>query len=78
MEKERKLYEHVKNFIESLEITCGEDVHQRDSVIESAYEFIDGCCEIVGYCQYDEVTYEVLGIDGKQLTDSDIKEASNG
>jgi len=47
--KAQLLLEHVQNFIKEYEISCPESVYQRDSVIENAYEFIEKCCEIVGY-----------------------------
>lgn len=47
-----KLWLHVKGFIEEQEINCREAVYQGD-VILSAYEFIEGCCDIVGYTKCD-------------------------
>lgn len=44
-----KLLAHCKAFIAKQEITCAETVSQSDHVIENAYSFIEGICEIVGY-----------------------------
>lgn len=43
------LEEHCKRFIETNRITCPETVYQTDWVIQNAYEFIEGICDIVGY-----------------------------
>lgn len=50
-EQERKdaLWEHVRKFMSDQKITCAETVYQSDRVIVNGYEFIDGCCAIVGY-----------------------------
>lgn len=44
-----RLLAHCRAFIEAQNITCAETVHQTDRVIENAYEFIEGICDIVGY-----------------------------
>jgi hypothetical protein len=49
MTKEKQLMEYVKKFIKKQEITCDECIYQCDHVIENAYEFIEGCCDIAGY-----------------------------
>lgn len=46
-----KLLKHCRKFIEDQRIRCAETVHQSDRVIENAYEFIEGICEIAGYYQ---------------------------
>jgi hypothetical protein len=43
------LLEHCQAFIRDQEIGCPETIHQCDWVIENAYEFIQGVCDIVGY-----------------------------
>lgn len=45
------LWEHCKAFIEKQKITCPEAIYQSDRVIENAYEFIEGVCDIVGYLE---------------------------
>lgn len=52
--KAEKLLAHVEQFIKAQHIYCGETVYQSDRVIENAYEFITGCCEIVGYLRDEE------------------------
>lgn len=47
-----RLWIHVQSFIKEQEINCREAVYQGD-VILSAYEFIEGCCDIVGYTKCD-------------------------
>lgn len=48
------LLAHCEKFIRDQQITCSEAVHQTDRVIENAYEFIEGVCEIVGYHQTED------------------------
>lgn len=43
-----------EKFITDNEITCSEAVYQTDRVIENAYDFIAGICEIVGYHKSEE------------------------
>lgn len=43
------LYLHCAKFKTDNRIDCSETVYQTDRVIENAYEFIDGVCEIIGY-----------------------------
>lgn len=52
--KETRLLEFVQAQIKKLGIRCPETVHQCDHVIIGAYEFIEGCCEIVGYMEADD------------------------
>jgi hypothetical protein len=56
LKEQDPLYKHCREFVEKQNINCEETVYQTDRVIENAYEFIDGCCEIVGYkkCEDDE------------------------
>ena len=42
-----------KKYIEDQAITCPETIYQMDNVIESAYEFIEDVCDIVGYSDFD-------------------------
>lgn len=46
---EERLLAHCRAFISKQGITCPETVYQCDWVIENAYEFIEGICDIVGY-----------------------------
>lgn len=48
------LLEFCQKFIQDQNITCSETVYQSDRVIENAYEFIDGICDIVGFKDADE------------------------
>lgn len=48
------LWQHVRRFVAKQEITCAETVYQVDSVIENGYDFIAGCCDIVGYHERKE------------------------
>jgi hypothetical protein len=43
------LYLHCAKFKTDQRIDCSETVYQTDRVIQNAYEFIDGVCEIIGY-----------------------------
>lgn len=43
------LWNHVAEFIKKQNIHCIETVYQSDRVILNAYDFIAGCCNIVGY-----------------------------
>lgn len=43
-----------REFIDEQKISCAETIYQTDRVIENAYEFIEGICDIVGYCCEDE------------------------
>lgn len=54
---ENKLYalwKVVEDFIEEQNITCPEAVCQSDRVILNAYDFIEKCCDIVGYKEIDD------------------------
>lgn len=44
---------HCRNFITKQSISCAEAIYQSDWVIENAYEFIEGVCDIVGYTTRD-------------------------
>jgi len=48
------LWNVVENFIQQEQINCSEKIAQTDSVIENAYEFIEDCCNVVGYYEYTE------------------------
>lgn len=54
MTEQEKLWEFCRAYIAKQEISCPEAVYQCDRVILSAYEFIDGICEIVGYHDYGD------------------------
>lgn len=54
MSKEQELMEFCKKFIEEQQIWGGEVIFQSDHVIENAYEFIEGVCNIVGYMELPE------------------------
>lgn len=43
------LVEHCHAFIKKQKISCAETIYQTDWVIENAYEFIEGICDITGY-----------------------------
>lgn len=43
------LWKHCRSFVTKEEISCAESVYQMDNVIQNAYEFIEGVCDIVGY-----------------------------
>jgi hypothetical protein len=47
--KEDTLLLFCRQFVASQNITCAESVYQTDRVIEAAYGFIEGVCDIVGY-----------------------------
>ena len=53
-EKGDKLELLVQEFIKKNEIGSGECIYQCDHVIESAYEFIEDLCDVVGYWEYPE------------------------
>lgn len=48
------LWDHCRRFIEAQRISCPEAIHQTDRVIEHAYAFIEGVCEIAGYYEEEE------------------------
>lgn len=54
MDKRDELYELVTKYIKQQKISCVDTIHQCDWVIESAYNFIANCCEIVGYYNDEE------------------------
>ena len=49
-----QLWQLCANFIRDNRIYDGETVYQADRVIENAYEFMHGVCNIVGFEEYDE------------------------
>lgn len=49
-----KLLDYCKKYIDDQSIGSSECIYQNDNVILSAYEFIEGICEIVGYHEYSE------------------------
>lgn len=49
LQKAKTLVAHCEQFIQDQEIHCAETVYQMDHVIENAYSFIEGVCDIVGY-----------------------------
>lgn len=48
------LWNIVKNYIEEQRIICSETIYQCDHVIENSYEFIEDCCDAVGYFEDEE------------------------
>lgn len=46
------LYNHCTSFIDQNDIGHPESIYQNDKVIEDAYSFIEGICDIVGYKDY--------------------------
>lgn len=52
--KNDQLLEFCKGFIAKQWITCAETIYQTDRVVENAFEFIEGVCDIVGYQEPDE------------------------
>jgi len=54
----RKLVEHCEQFIQDQSISCAETVYQTDRVIENAYEFVEGVCDIVGYYEDPDLADE--------------------
>lgn len=49
-----EIADFVRAFIAEQEINCAETVHQTDAVIISAYEFIEGLCDLSGYHKMSE------------------------
>jgi len=45
------LYNYVRGFIAEQKISCPESIHQTDRVALSACEFVEKCCEYVGYAR---------------------------
>lgn len=45
----RRLIKYIRNFIRKHEITCSETIHQSDRLNLAAPDFLDECCEIIGY-----------------------------
>lgn len=43
----------IERFIDDNGISCAESIYQLDKVIQSAYEFIEELCELVGYYSED-------------------------
>ncbi len=52
-----ELWETVTKFVADQKISGSETIHQCDRVIEHAYEFIEDCCEVVGY--YEDMEQDV-------------------
>lgn len=52
--KERELWDLVSKFVKDNQISCPESVAQCDHVIVNAYEFIEQCCDLVGYFKYPD------------------------
>jgi hypothetical protein len=48
------LWNVVEKFIDEQQISCPDNISQCDWVIENAYEFIEKCCDVVGYYEYPE------------------------
>lgn len=54
MSSSEEKIEKIKAIIKKHEISCGEDIWQRDSIVENALTIIEEICEIVGYCEENE------------------------
>lgn len=52
--RKEKLVEWCEKFIHDHNISCAEVIHQTDKVIEDAYDFIEGICDILGYIDDEE------------------------
>jgi hypothetical protein len=48
---DEELLAFCRAFIDAQRINCAETIYQTDRVIENAYDFIMGICEIVGYAK---------------------------
>jgi hypothetical protein len=57
--QDRALADHCRAFIAKQQITCAECVHQSDRVIENAYGFIEGVCNLAGYHKAPDEDNEV-------------------
>lgn len=53
-DQERKLWQFCQDFVKYQRIRCAETIHQTDRVIENAYDFIEGVCDIIGYHKEDD------------------------
>lgn len=49
-----ELWAVVMTQITKLRIYGSETIHQTDRVVEGSYDFIEKCCEVVGYFSEDE------------------------
>lgn len=49
-----ELWAVVMTQITKLKIYGSETIHQTDRVIEGSYEFVEQCCEVVGYFTEEE------------------------
>lgn len=56
--KAQELRKLCEKFIEDQRISCVETVYQTDRVIENAYEFIEGVCDVVGYYEDPDLADE--------------------
>jgi len=54
-----QLVKFCREFIDKQDIHCTETIYQTDRVIENAYEFIEGVCEIIGYKPREDEDYEL-------------------
>lgn len=52
-QSERKLVRYVKDFIKEHQIH-EEKIHQNDELLLAAPDFMDKCCEIIGYYEYED------------------------
>jgi hypothetical protein len=50
----KSLWHVVEGFIREQDIGSVETIYQCDRVIENAYEFIEKCCVVVGYDDFEE------------------------
>ena len=54
IEEMTALWDHCAKFIEKQNIYDAETVYQTDRVIENAYMFMAGVCDIIGYVDYED------------------------
>jgi len=53
-EEKSQLFALVKQFIDANRIHCPDAIYQRDSLIEKASEFMEMCCNVVGYVELED------------------------
>lgn len=52
-QSQRRLIKYVTDFITEHKINSGEQIHQSDKLLLLAPEFMDECCELIGYYEED-------------------------
>jgi hypothetical protein len=62
-ERKEELFEYVKSFMVKYDISCSDTCYQTDDVAEAATEFVDKCCEIVGYkTDFEEMIEKLIAL----------------